>query len=119
METNKTNKKEKTFKSKWEEKDEVCPLCDHITKRNRGLTRQNMKNFFKKPTMQDWIILTMLLLTLFGAWAYTQEVAQYKAMINDPQELCTFYWQNLQRGNFEGRETYDNLGGIIIPLTNN
>ena len=101
--------KTKTFKSKWEETDEVCPSCNQVTKKCVGLTRQNMKNFLKKPTLQDWIILLMIMLTLFGAWAYTQEVAQYKAMINDPQEICIFYWQNLQHGNFEDRETFDNL----------
>lgn len=120
------NKKEiKSFKSKWEEKDVLCPLCNQVTKRNRGLSKQNMKNFFKKPALQDWIILLMILLTIFGAWAYTQEVAQYKEMIRDPQDLCTFYWQNLQHGNFEGRETWDNLSFIVNvedinfqPITN-
>ncbi len=97
-------KDKKTFKSKWEEKDETCFMCNQVTKRNRGLTRQNMKNFLKKPTLQDLIIFIMLLLTLFGAWTYTQEIGQYKDMVRDPQELCLFYWENLRHGNFEGRE---------------
>ena len=104
----------KTFKSKWEEKDEVCPVCNQITKRCRGLTRQNVRNLFRKPTLQDIIILLMIMLTLFGAWAYSQEVEQYKALINDPQEICAFYWSNLQHGNFDDRNTYDNLEGYII-----
>jgi len=105
----------KTFKSKWEETDEVCPLCKKVTKRCRGLTRQNMKNFLKKPTMQDWIILIMLLLTLLGAWAYDQEVGAYREVIRDPQEFCMFYWSNLQHGNFDNRVTYD---GLYIELEN-
>lgn len=107
----------KTFKSKWEEKDEVCPLCNQVTKRNIGLTRQNMKNLLKKPTLQDWIIFIMILLTLLGAWSYSQEIAKYQEIVNDPQELCTFYWSNLQHGNFDDRETYDNLNLKIINYT--
>jgi len=90
----------KSFKTKWEETDIVCPVCNQVTERKRGLTRQNVKNLFKKPTLQDIILLVLILLTILGAYAYTQEVAQYKEIIRDPQELCEFYWENIQHGNF-------------------
>jgi len=105
----------KTFKSKWEETDEVCQCCNQVTKRCRGLTRQNVKNLFRRPTLQDLIILVMIALTLFGGWAYTKDIGNYDAILNDPQEFCMFYWSNLQHGNFDNRVTYD---GLYIELEN-
>ena len=81
----------KTFKEKWNETDEVCPSCGQVTKINRGLTKQNMKKLFRKPSIQDWIILAMIVLVLFGALAYQNEMQQYKEMIENPQELCQAY----------------------------
>ncbi len=104
--------KNKSFKTKWGEVDVICPKCNQVTKRNRGLTRQNVKNLFKKPTMQDLMILAMVMLALFGAWAYNMENAKYQEMIRDPQELCEFYWQNIAHGNFDERYDY-NLSGEI------
>jgi len=45
----------------------------------RGL--KNWKNLFRKPSFQDWIILVMLLLMLFSAYAYKNDVAICKEYI--------------------------------------
>ena len=84
---------QKTFKQKWNEVDETCPSCGQVTKVNRGLTKQNLKKMFKKPSIQDIIILIMLALVLFGAWGYQNEVAQYKELVENPQELCQVYYE--------------------------
>ncbi len=83
----------KSFKQKWNEVDETCPSCGQVTKVNRGLTKQNLKKMFKKPSIQDIIILIMLALVLFGAWGYQNEVAQYKELVENPQELCQVYYE--------------------------
>lgn len=83
----------KTFNQKWNETDEVCSQCGQVTKFNRGLTRQNMKKMFRKPSIQDWVILIMIVLALSGALAYQSEVQQYKEIIENPQELCQSYYQ--------------------------
>jgi len=88
----------KTFKEKWNEVDEVCPYCGQVTKVNRGLTRQNIKKLFRKPTIQDWIIFIIIVLTLFGAWSYQNEVQQYREMIENPQELCQAYNEGILQG---------------------
>ncbi len=104
--------KKKSFKTKWEEVDVLCPKCNQVTEMNRGLTKQNVKNLFKKPTMQDLIILLIIGLTIFMYFAYQSEVEQWKETIRDPQELCEFYWQNIAHGNFDERYDY-NLSGKI------
>lgn len=81
----------KTFKTKWNETDEVCPNCNQVTKINRGLTKQNMKKMFKKPTMQDWIIFIILFLALLGTWVYMSQLNTYKELWENPEEFCQDY----------------------------
>ena len=83
----------KTFKEKWNETDEVCPHCGQVTKVNRGLTKQNINKLFRKPTIQDWIILIMIALTLFGAWNYQNELKIHKELITI--KVCADYEQKI------------------------
>ncbi len=85
---------QRTFKQKWNEVDETCPSCGQVTEINRGLTKQNLKKMFGKPSLQDIIIFIMLALVLFGAWAYQNDVAQYQELIENPQELCQVYYED-------------------------
>lgn len=85
----------KSFKQKWNEVDEVCSHCKQVTEINRGLTKQNLKKFFNKPTFQDWIIFAMLILALFGALSYQNEIQYYRNTFENPQELCQNYNQNI------------------------
>ena len=107
-------KQHKTFKQKWNEVDEVCPTCGKVTIINRGLTKQNIKKMFNKPSIQDWIILIMIILALFGAWAYQSEVQQYKEIIRNPQELCEIYYENIIRGNFANLDSSDIPNIVLI-----
>jgi len=93
-------KQEKTFRSNWNKKDEVCPTCSSVTKEAKGLTKQNLKKMFRKPTPQDYIILIIIGLTILGAYTYSIEVKQYQEIIRNPRELCTLYYQNVLYGNF-------------------
>ena len=85
---------QRTFKQKWNEVDETCSTCGQVTEINRGLTKQNLKKMFGKPSLQDIIIFIMLALVLFGAWAYQNDVAQYQELIENPQELCQVYYED-------------------------
>ena len=89
----------KTLKQKWNEVDETCPTCNQVTKVNRGLTKQNIKKMFRKPSLQDAIIFIMLILAIFGAWAYQNDISQYQVLIENPQELCQIYYESQTFGN--------------------
>ena len=39
---------------------------------------RNWKNLFRKPTLQEWTILFMLLMGLFMAWAYYHDIEACK-----------------------------------------
>jgi hypothetical protein len=77
------------FKEQWNKVDEVCPHCNQVTKVERGLSRQNLKRlFFSKPTLSDWIILTMLILVLLTAWAYKYDTQECRDTLNNLDNVC-------------------------------
>ena len=92
----------KTFKQKWNDVDEICPHCKQVTKVNRGLTKQNLKKLLNKPTSQDWIILIILFLAIFGTWVYVDQIKNYSEIWENPEEFC---------------QDYDKI--IITPYLNN
>ena len=57
-------------KVKWYEK-KYGPVIQ-----KRGLN--NWKNLFRKPNLYEWLILAMLLMALFMAWAYTHDIEATK-----------------------------------------
>ena len=96
----------RSIKGNWNKVDEVCPNCNQVTKVATGLTKQNVKKLFRKPTLNDIIIFVLLILTLVGAYSYQSEVQQYKDIIRDPQELCTVYYDSIAHGNFQNQMPY-------------
>ena len=98
------------IKENWNKKDEFCPTCKQVIKPAVGLNKQNLQRLFKKPTLQDWMIFIIIFLALLGGFTYYSEMKQYQKMINDPKDLCEFYYQNIAHGNF-GNDR-------IIPILN-
>ena len=68
-----------------------CALIVIKLKVNRGLTKQNLKKMFRKPTMQDWIIFIILFLALFGTWIYVGQLDTYKDLWENPDKFCEKY----------------------------
>jgi len=61
--------------------------------RNRGL--RNWKNLFRKPSPTDWLILFMMVMALFIAWAYNHDIAMCREYIKQQQGEFTF---NISQG---------------------
>ncbi len=76
----------------WNAKDERCPECNSVIKQVRGLNKQNLKKlFFTKPSIQDIMILVLIVLTLLAYTQYTKEVTYYREQasqctINNPNQ---------------------------------
>ncbi len=85
----------KTFKERWNEVDIRCLTCNQVTKKVIGLNKQNLKRLFTKPTLQDTIVFIMLIACLILTWAYYNDISQYKAILDNPNEFCTTYSNNL------------------------
>jgi len=114
----------KTFKEKWNSIDEVCPACKQVTKENRGLTKQNFKKLFRKPSIQDIMILIMITLILIGSYTYKQDVGLCQQTLDDKASVCAlcksysdnttnFYQESIYTSNLNK----DNL--TFINITDN
>lgn len=76
----------------WNDVDEHCPYCNSVTKINRGITKQNLKRlFFSKPTPQDLIMLTVMVLVMAIAWRYNIETAMCRDVIDNIESTCIQY----------------------------
>ena len=71
------NHNEMVTRLKWYEK-QYGPYVE-----KRGLN--NWKNLFRKPTMLEWTILFMLVMGLFAAWAYKNDI---QGCVNNACQIC-------------------------------
>lgn len=53
---------------------------------SRGMN--NWKNLFRKPNSYEWTILFMLVMTLFGAYAYFLDTKQCTDTLNNLPAVC-------------------------------
>lgn len=60
-----------------------CPYCHQDMKMHKGLTSENIKRLFRKPTMEDFITLFILFMAITSFLIYNYEIKTYKAYIND------------------------------------
>jgi len=56
----------------------------------RGLN--NWKNLFKKPILLEWVILAMIIMAIFMAFAYQSETAQCRDVIANPCLYCNNFF---------------------------
>jgi len=59
-----------------------CPYCRQDIKMKKGLSLDNIKRLFRKPTVEDLIMLFIILLTIISFLMYTNEIAYYKEYID-------------------------------------
>ena len=97
-----------------EKKERVCPCCKQIYKTKVGIN--NWKNLFRKPTLDDWITLFILIMLILASYAYIQETKACKEMMNNLEETCSKY--DAWRLNLTKDETsVDSL--LIMPVIKN
>ena len=78
----KESKKKISFKENWLKVDEVCVCCNQIIKKQRGITRQNLKRLIRpKFTLDEIIITFMLIMVIALAFVYQSETKQCRDWI--------------------------------------
>lgn len=60
---------------------------------------------FSKPSLQDCVVFLLLCSVLIIGWAYQTEINHYNAIAENPELICSTY--------------YDNVFGESIPSGNN
>lgn len=91
---------ELTKRVKWYEK-QYGPYIE-----KRGLTKQNVKNLFKWPTLQEWTILVLIMMALFLGWAYKTDINACYSFID---ELTIVPLENINLSQF-----YNNNYTLIL-----
>jgi len=61
-----------------------CKYCGSEYNQTVGL--HNWKNLFRKPTIDDWITLFIIMMVLFSLYAYKQDTALCRQYIKEQQE---------------------------------
>ncbi len=81
--------------------------------RERGL--KNWKNLFRKPTLQEWTILIMLILGLFMGWAYQRDVKVCQEFVSEIENNACAFCSNFGTQDRVNEEPPQyNFSGIII-----
>ena len=62
-----------------------CPYCKQEYNTKLGLG--NWKNLFRKPTIDDWIVLLIIVLLLVAAYAYTVETKSCREVFSNATRL--------------------------------
>jgi len=86
LETSKTPKNKKPiserFRESWNKTDQHCEHCGAVIQPARGINKQNIKRLFSFSTNpSDWIVLFMIIMVLFGAWAYNHDISVCREMV--------------------------------------
>jgi len=80
------------FLKKWNSTHETCPICHHITKFNRGITKQNIKKLvWGPPDTNDWLTLVMIIGVIMIAFLYKSETAECKSVVTNLDKICMDY----------------------------
>lgn len=87
------------MESNWLKEDEKCPSCGAVTKKVRGITKQNLRKLFVPKWTWDEAIITFLLIMIFAlAFLYKYETAQcrdwLKPMAEDEGARCLEVCEN-------------------------
>lgn len=72
----------------------------------------NWKNLFRKPTLSDWVILIMLILALFSAWAYNKDISICREYVKENYE----FWKNFTNGTPIETQYPANLNDLNITI---
>ena len=63
-----------------------CPSCNQDVEIDVGLNKTNIDKLFKKPTLQEVIILFIIIISIASFLGYRMEINAYKTYMN---ENCT------------------------------
>ena len=100
------------FQENWEKRDEECLACGAITKRQKGITKQNVQRLFKmRWDFNEIMFWVFLILVIFLALSYQKETQQCREwltpMFNSDIDTCRMICNNKCTKAFE-TQTYDN-----------
>jgi hypothetical protein len=74
----------------------TCPYCKQQYNIQTGFS--NWKNLFRKPTLDDFIVLLILILVMLSAYAYTLDIKTCSETLKNIDEICAVRLQSIANG---------------------
>ena len=94
----------------------ICPNCKQLCKTEIGLS--NWKNLFKKPTVEDWVSLIILILLFLAAFAYTIDTKACRETLNNLDKICYEYEVGKSMNTTNILLNPSNLSTNLYPISN-
>jgi len=92
----------------WLKVDEVCPHCKQVTKKQKGLTKQNIRRLFSfKMDMNEVIMTLIIILVLFSAFSYKNEI-----------QVCRDYVEEAKMSFVSDQDCKDSPSGCSFAFNN-
>ena len=92
--------------------ERTCPYCKQSYQTQIGV--DNWKKLFRKPTMDDWILLIILALIILSAFAYTTETKACKDTLKNIDTVCMQRQKNLLNSSND----INSLNGLNLSMSN-
>jgi hypothetical protein len=82
----------------WNDVDERCPTCNQVTKKAKGLNRQNLRRLLKPlpQTESEWTILICMILIILVMFVYKEDTKTCREYAEQYEQQ----WLNLTGGNY-------------------
>jgi hypothetical protein len=85
------------IKENWLKEDKICPTCNQIVKKQRGITRQNIKKLIRlKFNLNEIIFMFIIFMVLVIAFLYFQETRTCREWIKEQQPMFNGTLQSCQ-----------------------
>lgn len=91
-----------------------CHTCGQETKVDTGL--HNWKNLFKAPSLNDWLMLFIIAMVLFAAYAYKTDTATCRETLANLDKICVEYRSNVTSAMVQQNLATNNLLNISLYL---
>lgn len=105
-----------SFKEQWELCDEKCSTCQQVVKRQKGITRQNIRRLLTpKMNFTEWLITFILVMLFIVAWAYQHDIKQCTTWLNELKTNPKFVCDRCAAYMANGTQTFTNDTGILVP----
>lgn len=104
------------IKENWNKTDELCSHCEQVTKRVRGITKQNIRRLLIPKFNSTEIIITILLIMFFFlAFLYNAETKSCRDWLKPMQQgydKCIFTCDDKCRLMNQEQINYSNFTGL-------
>jgi len=92
-----------------------CPRCHQDVEVKTGFSKDNFKNLFRKPTMEEWVTLFIMILAVSSFFVYRMDINAYKSYM---ETNCTCTHDYIKQNQIQDFNSLD-LDTLDLDSPNN